>query len=453
MHWTKPPAAYWCIAAGMKVFGANTWGARLPGVLALLVATWGVGAMGRRLWGEREGLAAGVAFALGFPAFGAYVVTTDIYLTAAEALAATAFVFAATEPDAGRRRWLAGAMWAAWGLGFLIKGPPALLPLLAIIPWNLMQPRERRVPLGHPLGLVCFAAVALPWYLIMLHRHPDLLQYYVGTEIVGRVSTNLGHNRAWYKAIEIYAPAMVGACGAFGLWAMWLALARGGWARAARWAGLWRARDVRLLLVGWVVLPLIVFCLSRSKLHLYILPLVVPLALVAGRVLANRASWRALRNVTIGSVIALVAIKGVLGQLPSRRDMAALGAAVRIERAELPVGVPIVLWDEAVNHGVTFYLGLGREQLPERIAEGEKGKFEHWTPEEFLARYDRVEYPQGAVLVVDRRKAGSARFAALRTALALTESPASTKHWSLLRLPPAWKPAVPSAVPAPAVGG
>ena len=23
-HWTKPPLAYWCIAAGMKVFGANT---------------------------------------------------------------------------------------------------------------------------------------------------------------------------------------------------------------------------------------------------------------------------------------------------------------------------------------------------------------------------------------------------------------------------------------------
>ena len=47
-----------------------------------------------------------------------------------------------------------------------------------------------------------------------------------------------------------------------------------------------------------------------------------------------------------------------------------------------------------------------------------------------------------------RRKAGSERFASLRAALALTESPASTKHWSLLRLPPARKP----TVPAPAAG-
>ncbi|HQF37648.1 MAG TPA: hypothetical protein PK322_00870, partial [Opitutaceae bacterium] len=90
---------------------------------------------------------------------------------------------------------------------------------------------------------------------------------------------------------------------------------------------------------------------------------------------------------------------------------------------------------------------------PERIAVGAKGKFEHWTPAEFLARYDRVGYPQGALLVVDRRKARSERFAAVRTALAPTESPASTKHWSLLRLPPAEKPAVPSTVPAPAAGG
>jgi 4-amino-4-deoxy-L-arabinose transferase len=230
---------------------------------------------------------------------------------------------------------------------------------------------------------------------------------------------------------------------------MWLAFVRGGWGRVVRWAGLWRARDGRLLLVAWVVLPMIVFCLSRSKLHLYILPLAAPLALIVGRVLANRASWRALRNVTIGSLIVFVAIKGVLGQLPSRRDMASLGAAVRNERAALPAGAPIVLWDEAVNHGVTFYLGLGREQLPERIAEGEKGKFEHWTPEEFLARYEHGAYPHGALVIADRRKAGSERFATMRTALVLTESPASTKHWSLLRLPPAWKPAVPQKAPGP----
>jgi 4-amino-4-deoxy-L-arabinose transferase len=442
-HWTKPPVAYWCMAAGMKVFGANAWGARLPGVLALLVATWAVGALGRRLWGAREGFAAGMAFALGFPLFGAYVVTTDIYLAAAETLAGAAFVFAAMETAAAKRRLLACAMWAAWGLAFLIKGPPGLLPLLAFIPWNLMQPRERRVPLGHPLGVACFAAVALPWYLLMLHRHPDLLHYYVGTEIVGRVSTDLGHNRAWYKAIEIYAPALLGSCGAFGVWAAFVAFARGGWSRGTRWAGLWRGRDARLLLVGWVVLPMVVFCLSRSKLHLYILPLVAPLALIAGRVLANRVSWRALRNVALASALAFVAVKGVAGHRADRRDMRALGGAVAAARAELPAVAPIVLWDEAVNHGITFYLRLGGAELPERIAEGEKGKFEHWSPAEFLARCAQGRYPRGALLVVDSEKMESEAFAPVGTTLRFVRSGASTKHWSLLKLPP----------PVPAAGG
>ncbi|MFT3831648.1 MAG: glycosyltransferase family 39 protein [Opitutaceae bacterium] len=430
-HWTKPPVAYWCMAAGMKIFGVNAWGARLPGVLALLVATWTVTAMGRRLWGARAGFAGGAAFALGFPVFGAWVVTTDIYLTAAETLAGAAFLLAATEADASKRLRFVGAMWAAWGLAFLIKGPPALLPLLAIIPWNLLQLRARRVPLAHPLGLLCFAAMALPWYIAMLVRHPNLLDYYIGTEIVGRVSTDMGHNRAWYKAIEIYAPALLGACGAFGLWAANVALTRGGWARTERWRELWRVRDARLLLVAWVVLPMIVFCLSRSKLHLYVLPLVAPLALIVGRVLAARVSWRAFRNVALGSALVFVAIKGVAGHLSSRRDMAALSAEIRADLAALPAGIPIVFWDEPTIHGVTFYLGLDRDTLPERIANDEKAKFETWTPTEFAARVRAGSYERGALLVTDPRK--RAELAKAMPGLPIAAE-RSGRYWALLRL-------------------
>jgi hypothetical protein len=150
------------------------------------------------------------------------VATTDIYLTAAETLAAMAFLFAALEPDATKKRRWTCAMWAAWGLAFLIKGPPALLPLLAMIPWSLMQPRVRRVPLGNPLGLACFAAVALPWYLLMLHRHPNLLEYYVGTEIVGayrRISATIvrGTRRSRSTGRRCSARAGRLACGRRGL--------------------------------------------------------------------------------------------------------------------------------------------------------------------------------------------------------------------------------------------
>jgi 4-amino-4-deoxy-L-arabinose transferase len=440
-HWTKPPVAYWCVALGMKIFGVNAWGARMPGVAALLVTVLAVFAAGRRLWGERAGLLAATAIALGFPAVGAYIVTTDIYLTAAEALAALAFLFAATEADQARRSRYAVAMWAAWGLGFMIKGPPALLPMLAFIPWNLLQPRERRVPLGDWRGLLAFVAVAAPWYVAMRLRHPDLLSYYVNVEIVARVSSNLGHNRAWYKAIEIYGPAMLGVAGPFGVWAAVLAW-RGGWGRVAKWRELCAARDLRLLVVGWVVLPLVVFCLSRSKLHLYVLPLAVPLALLAGRVLAARARMQAFRTVAVVVLVALVAFKGAAGYLPNPRDMAALSREVRAELVKLPAGAPVILWEQGVNHGVTFYLGLGRDALPERVAPDTKGKFETWTVAEFSERVRSGRYDHGALLIVSAEKhKREALDAALPGLPVVAEHQGSA--WHLLHLG-APKPVVPA---------
>ncbi len=63
-----------------------------------------------------------------------------------------------------------------------------------------------------------------------------------------------------------------------------------GLAHAARAA--LRERDRHWLLLGyWLLLPLAVFFLARSRLQLYVLPLFVPLALVMARPLAR---WRGL---------------------------------------------------------------------------------------------------------------------------------------------------------------
>lgn len=432
-HWTKPPVAYWCIAVGLELFGVNAWGVRLPGVLALMLATWAVTLAGRRIWGETAGLAAGLAFGVGlFPLAGAYTVTTDIFLTAAAAWAAVAFLFAATEADPVRRRRFVVAMWAAWGLGFMIKGPPALLPMLAFIPWNLAQPRNRRVPLGDWRGLLAFVAVASPWYVAMWVRHPDLLEYYVGTEIVARVASDLGHNRAWYKAFREFGPVLVLALGVPGLWALKLSLGKGGWGGAARWRELWKSCDLRLLMVGWVVVPLVVFTLARSKLPFYVLPLTVPLALLAGKVLAARADWVALRRILVGTVLFLVVSKAVVAHVPDRKDMAALSQEIRAELDQMPLGARIVLWDEPVNHGISFYLqSPTREALCERIAEGEKGKFESWTVAEFRQHLSEGGYPRGALLVVGARQRAAFE-------LALPQLPVVTekrgRFWHLLRL-------------------
>lgn len=433
-HWTKPPFTYWAMAAGMKLCGVNAWGVRLPAVLALVLATWAVTAAGRRLGGAATGLAAGTAFALGFlPVAGANTATTDIYLCMAEALAGAAFLFAATESDVALRRRYAAAMWAAFGLAFLVKGPPGLLPLLAFLPWNFLQPRERRVPFGSPVGWLLFLAIGFGWYVAMLARHPDLLKYYVEREVVARIAADEGHNPEWYGGLTIYGPVLLLALGAPGLWALGLAFVRGGWARGARWKQLWATRDSRLLLVLWLALPLVVFSISKSKLHLYVLPLAAPLALMAGYVLARRASVRAFAVLAAVSLVFIVAAKTAYSLLPARRDMAALGREVQAVRAQLPPGHAVVVWDEPRNHGLTFYLGLQPPGLLERIApEGQpKEKFERWTPAEFAARA-AAGYPAGAVVIVGERKRADfdARFPGVHPA-----AERRGRYWHLLTLP------------------
>lgn len=421
-HWTKPPLAYWCMAAGMKLCGVGAWGARLPGTLALVAAAWAVLCIARRLWGEREGRVAAIAFALGFPAFGAHVATTDIYLLAAETLAMACAVRAYSDPSTRLRRTC--AMWAWFGVAFLVKGPPGLLPLLALIPWNRMQPRERRLPLASPAGLACFALVALPWYLLMVARHPELLEYFVGTEVVGRLASEAGHNRAWYKAFEVYGPALLGAAGLFGPWALWIAW-RNGALRTERWVALWRARDERLLLVGWIALPLAVFTLSRSKLPLYVLPLAAPSALLAGRVLARHASAASLRNTAIAGFAIVVAAKGVGAALPNPRDMHALASRVEAELDTLPEGATVVLWNAPGNHGLGFHLAAhGRpgptHAAPEDAADG------------ILHAWSAGLHPQGLLFVVAQAQRASLDDAA--RPLGLQER--SVGDWHILVLQP-----------------
>ena len=431
-HWTKPPLSYWCMALGMELCGVNAWGVRLPAVLALLVTVAAVGLAGRRLWGEREGCLAGLALATGYPAIAANIATTDIYLTAGQAVAGSLFLFAATEAQATRRRAFARWMWLAWGLCFLIKGPPGLLPLIAILPWNRLQPAARRAPLGDVLGIAGALGVGLSWYLLMVFRHPELLGYFVGTEIVGRVSSDVGHNLAWYKVFEVYLPGLLGLAGTLGLWAAWRLLRERKLA-AERWRESWRRRDEHLLLVGWMALPLLVFSLSSSKLPLYILPLSVPAALLTAHVLAGRASWSRARNVAVATAGVLVALKLVSARVSSDKDMSRLSADIRAELRQLPSDTALVLWDQPKSHGVAFYLQLRKDELPARVALAECNAFETWTVRDCVRRFDSPDLSAGALVVVSARLSKNL---APESVLApgRIQSERHTGHWRLLRV-------------------
>jgi len=76
-----------------------------------------------------------------------------------------------------------------------------------------------------------------------------------------------------------------------------------------------------LFLVSWIVGSIVVFSLAQSRLHLYLLPLAAPTAILVARVLAPRWSWsrHAIGWLTIW-MLALVGLRAGFAHAEVRRD-------------------------------------------------------------------------------------------------------------------------------------
>ena len=141
-HLTKPPLTYWALAASFAALGHNEWAARLPSALAYVGTGLFVFGLGRRLCPRRPWLPA-VVWGLSFgPVIAANVVSTDPLLVLFETAAMYAFVEAWSRDRADARRWYVW-MWFAWGLAFMTKGPPGLLPLFAMTLMLAVHDRPR----------------------------------------------------------------------------------------------------------------------------------------------------------------------------------------------------------------------------------------------------------------------------------------------------------------------
>jgi len=361
-HWTKPPLTYWAIASSVAAFGENTWAARLPMALAYLGCIGLCFGSARRLAPGRETLAALAYMTMLMPFGASSIVTTDFLLAFFQALAMFGFVHARFDEDGpGAWPWL---MWAAFALAFLTKGPPALLPLLVVAIMSWVAPSPRPWSLAQRLGgPLLFLAIALPWFVIVTMKHPGLLGYFLGAEVVARVASNdFARHGEWWGWAEVYIPTLLLGTLPWTLRVLrWL---RGLPAAFRRWreSAHRQAEANALLLVLWVLVPLLVFCIARSRLPLHRLPLFVPMALVVAQVSPTGPKaipdWRLLAL----WLCLLVGGRAAAAYLPHSDQDASVWALEIRARTSTPVR-EVAFVEDLPRYGLHLYLNVQVEAL------------------------------------------------------------------------------------------
>jgi len=373
LHWTKPPLTYIAVGVPCKVLGNTAFAARLYLIPCFLVSIAAVWWMGLRMWNSRAAadVCAMVYATTSVPMAASNVISTDYLLATSVFLAQAAFWEAFRAPA---KRWPAYVLWFCMGLAFVTKGPPALLYLPAMVAlWRRLPNGERRwARLFPPGGVLLFLVVGLGWYFYEAVLHPGLMRYWFHDEVVARSLTDkFGRNPKFYHNFKVYLPMLLG-----GLlpWGFWLA------ARGRRAWGLLRVpggvrrmftacSDAKLWMLWSAAFPLAVFCLSRSKLELYVLPLFASLLCAVGYAvftLYRGERWfrgRALMTCAAMWVL-FMGGKAGLACLPSRKDMKQLHTALVNVGADRPEELAIFGGERDLN-GLSFYYGAKLNRVNE----------------------------------------------------------------------------------------
>jgi len=373
--WMKPPLAYWATAGGMALFGTNEWGARACNAVVFVLTVIAVSGLARLMWDERTGFVAGLIYALSpFAFLAASSVHADLLLSLWELLAVLCYWRASRAAGTRtERRWIIG-MWGLLGVAFLTDGPSALVVLAALIAFRIyVAASGKRSPrLFAPAGILGLLVVGASWLVVAAAvRTRGLFGCFLESELYGRVMTaEHGRNPEWYKPLVIFLPGLLFGTGtATASWLVQLMRNRAlfGGKSLKRLLG----EDERLAFLAlWLLVPLVIFSLSKSRLPLYVLPIFPPVVLATARMtirtLEAPGLARAARIAAVVTAAALIAVKGVSGYYRTDVDMKVLHATcVQAKRGE----TAYFLYGSQELYGLQFYLDgrltrLADEPLP-----------------------------------------------------------------------------------------
>jgi len=326
----KPPLLYWMMIAAAKVFGMNETSARLgPALCGLLTiaAVYWVGRETERAGGVADfGLwsALVTASCLGLIVF-SRAASFDVVITMTTTWSLACFLL----HELTRKRWLLAGFYVFVGVSLLAKGlVGVVIPFGVIGVYYVLRRKwpERHVFVSLVWGVPLALAVAATWYgpVIAKHGWTFIDEFFVQHHFARFTSNKYKHPQPiWFFPAIILLLALP--------WTPYLIAAL---VKARGW--MWRGTDslsiVRVFALAWLVMPIVFFSFSGSKLPGYILP-VLPAAalLVADRIAARNARWIAPFAIFAGTLlmvlIALYCVAPKYAHRESVRDLLLLADA------------------------------------------------------------------------------------------------------------------------------
>ncbi|WP_065257284.1 lipid IV(A) 4-amino-4-deoxy-L-arabinosyltransferase [Pseudomonas bananamidigenes] len=295
-YFEKPIAGYWMIALGQELFGQNLFGVRFASALSTGLSVLLCFLVARRLWNEpsKSFICALLYMSFTVVAGQAGYANLDPQFTFWVNLSLVALWFAVDSRSTRQRVISWAVLGLACGMGFMTKGFLAwLLPVLIALPWMLWQKRWRELLIYGPVAVVVAIVVSLPWVLAVHSQEPDYWRFFFWHEHIRRFAgDDAQHDAPWW----FYLPLLV----AFSL--PWVGMLVPAFKQA------WQTRTqpgIAFLLL-WLVMPLAFFSTANGKLPTYILPCLLPLALLLGHALADRLRLEQGRALSVNGLLNLV---------------------------------------------------------------------------------------------------------------------------------------------------
>jgi 4-amino-4-deoxy-L-arabinose transferase-like glycosyltransferase len=266
-HFHKPPLTYMITALGMGLFGVNGFGARFFLQISFAGQALLVYLMGLALFKARRPACMAMVLYVTMPAvlISARNLTTDSFLTTFELLGIWAWI---RYKPAGSAGWLY-LFYTALALAFLTKGPVGLVfPVLVVLGYRPAPAEALKPDRAHHLaGLVWCLVLGGSWYVYLMWQDQRFVDYFLLKHTVQRYANAEAFGRAepWWFYLVLTPVLSLPWSGVLLLHLQQLKALPG------------RLKPLFLL---WLLVPLVFFSLSGSKLILYILPLFAGLALL-----------------------------------------------------------------------------------------------------------------------------------------------------------------------------